>query len=288
MKKSIFVFLILAFTNNLIFSYDWPQKNVNSDSFYSFFGQLRGNTISNSLIFTESEEIYTSEKGEIVSVITEHGNDFGWFESTLGNCVIVSHEDKLATIYGNLEEDSIPKELFDVDKIDKNIKIGESSNSGWQDGLSCLEFQVIDTKNLNTINPRVLMPRLAKDIPLNIKNLKLINRQDKVYDLNNTRKVPTGIYKLYKERQRIAVPYKTTITINGIAHESFSYDTLQVSNGKLCVKGNKFYPLESLYPSENQQLLSELKLTKGTTSINISIQNILGAKINSSIILEVY
>ena len=50
--KKIFIFClqILSFYT---FAFEWPQEEkILSDSFYSYFGQLRGNTISSSLIFT--------------------------------------------------------------------------------------------------------------------------------------------------------------------------------------------------------------------------------------------
>ena len=52
--KKIFIFClqILSFYT---FAFEWPQEEkILSDSFYSYFGQLRGNTISSSIIIVMS------------------------------------------------------------------------------------------------------------------------------------------------------------------------------------------------------------------------------------------
>ena len=59
MKKKSAVTFFLLFITFTAFSFNWPQEQiVESDAFYSYFAQLRGNTISNSLIFAENSEIY--------------------------------------------------------------------------------------------------------------------------------------------------------------------------------------------------------------------------------------
>lgn len=50
--KKITAFIFITFAIFSAHSFDWPQEEViQSDQFYSYFGQLRGDTISNSLIF---------------------------------------------------------------------------------------------------------------------------------------------------------------------------------------------------------------------------------------------
>ncbi|HBB15003.1 MAG TPA: hypothetical protein DCZ76_12125, partial [Treponema sp.] len=74
-----------------LFAFSWPQAQTNSDTFHSYFGQLRGGTISSSLIFKDNSEVKTADPGDILAVIDDHTEDYGWFESTLGNAVIIGH-----------------------------------------------------------------------------------------------------------------------------------------------------------------------------------------------------
>ena len=98
--KKIFIFClqILSFYT---FAFEWPQEEkILSDS---YFGQLRGNTISSSLIFANPSEIKASEEGDITIIIEEHNDDSDFFPSTLGNAVVVEHKDNILTVYGNID-----------------------------------------------------------------------------------------------------------------------------------------------------------------------------------------
>ncbi len=285
-RKTIFLFLCLILQAEL-FAFDWPQEETFSDSFYSYFGQLRGGTISTSLIFRDSSDVKASEDAEILAILSEHTNDFGWFESTLGNTVILLHNDNISTVYANLDENSIPQILDEKDSVKKGEKIGTSANSGWQEGTSCLEFQVLDTKNHNAINPRILMPRIGKELPLFAKNVYLVDAKEKEFILGRDKIIHSGSYRIYCDRQEIAVPYKTTISINGVVYESLSYDTLSERNGKLCVQGNNFYQVMDLYPDNKRQFLGQINLTSGKHSLSATLFNILGTTQTSRFAVDV-
>ena len=64
----------------------------------------------------------------------------------------------------------------DLEFVTQEMKLGLSGTSGWQKGKNCLEFQVIDTKSKNVINPFILMPVLSNKVDLSIKNLIAINK----------------------------------------------------------------------------------------------------------------
>ena len=123
MKKSRFVKYTVAFVSALCvstaacFAFDWPQLETASDSFYSYFGQLRGGTIETSLIFKDSSDVKAADNGTIIATISEHNNDYGWFESTLGNAVIISHDNQLMTVYANLDSETIPYMVNNVTSV---------------------------------------------------------------------------------------------------------------------------------------------------------------------------
>src|SRR5574344_1070633 len=103
--------LTAAILSSSLYAFDWPQAEIESDSFYSYFGQLRAGVISNSLIFHESSDIKSVDNGTIIALIGEHDGDQGWFNSPLGNAVIIAHKDNLLTIYGNLDGSSLPENI---------------------------------------------------------------------------------------------------------------------------------------------------------------------------------
>lgn len=286
--KKVAVFLISLCFSCSLFAFDWPQEETQADSFYSYFGQLRGSTISSSLIFTDSSDVKSCEDGKVLTLISEHTDDFGWFESTLGNAVILSHSDNISSVYGNIDESSVSENIVSSTDIPKGTYLGKSGNSGWQEGTSCLEFQLLDTKNSNAINPRILMPRIGKELELFIQNVILLDKKGNSYSLNTQRNIPAGTYYIYRKRQEVAVPYRTSISLNGIAYENISYDTLNARNGKLCAHGNEDYSVETLYPDAEKQLLGQVTLTRGRLSLSIAVINILGAVRQVNFALDVH
>lgn len=272
-RKAVF-FGVLALSLSRISAFDWPQNEIMSDSFYSYFGQLRGGTISTSLVFSESKEVKAADSGRVLAVLTEHDED-DLFDSTLGNAVIISHEDKLATVYANLEDEN-QDELFNTTEIESGTPLGTTSNSGWQTGEACLEFQVLDLKNQTYVNPRILMPRIGNELELTIKNLSAVNKKGERFDFNATKNLQAGTYLLYRERQEIAMPYKTTVFVNGAAADSITYDTLINKDGRICVNGKKTYSADFVYPNAQSHFLGEITLPRGKNTVSVVVQDILG------------
>ena len=275
--KTLVITLCLSLSCiGIALAFDWPQKETAADMFYSYFAQLRGSTIESSLIFKDGAEVSAAGDGTVTTIIREHNGDMGWFESTLGNAVIISHDNKLMTVYANLDEQSLAPSLSDEPHATTGMYIGQSGNSGWQQGQSSLEFIVLDTKNHSAINPRTLMPRVGQELPLVMGQITIEAKDGTQSVLSQTKNLTAGNYRIYRERQTVAVPYKTNISINGTSIESMQYDSLREVDGKLCVRGNSWYPLEQVYPDEKRQLLGQVFLAPGRNIITLTISDITG------------
>ena len=270
---AVTAFSILAV--GCLIAFDWPQNETEANSFFSYFGQLRGEQLGTSLIFNEPSDIKSTDKGTIAIILSEHNNETGWFESPLGNAVIVAHNNGLQTVYGNLEEEGLISGI--EQDISTGTRIGQSGNSGCQEGQSCMEFKVIYTKNKTVINPRLLMPRIGKELQLPIGELSLEDKDGKVHYLLNERNFASGTYSLYHTRQEIAMPYKTNVSINGTTVENILYDKLESHNGKLCAVGNSNYDVKKIYPDAKRHLLAVVRLTKGHSTLSVTLYDILGA-----------
>ncbi|MEE1213113.1 MAG: M23 family metallopeptidase [Treponema sp.] len=288
MKRFIISACILLISS-IAFCFDWPQeKVVQSDQFYSYFGQLRGETISNSLIFSEISDVKAADDGYLTVIISEYSDHTDFFPSTLGNAVILSHTDNLLTVYGNIDSESILKEAFNENSIKCGETFGTSGNSAWQQGHSSLEFQVIDTKNNTSINPRLLMPRVGKELPLYYNEIYLQGKNGRQYNVTNQNILPSGIYKVYKKRQAVAVPYRTRVAINGTVVDQISYDLLRQDDNQICVSGRKNYSKSILYPNNDLQLLGEATLTPGKNALQLTITDILGKEVNATYLLTIH
>ena len=284
-----YIFAVLFFIALPVCAFDWPQADaVMSDSFYSYFGQLRGETISNSLIFSEPSEIKSAEAGHTAIIISEFNDDTVFFPSALGNAVIISHSDNLMTVYGNIDSDSMPDTDSVSCELEKGTALGISGNSAWQQGRSSLEFQVIDTSNNTSINPRILMPRVGKELPLVLSGVQLQSRAMKMFEMSKNLSLPAGIYRVYQKRQPVALPYKTRISINGVTLDEITYDMLYQDENTLCVLGKKYYPIQLLYPAGDMILLGEISLTPGYNALTVTLSDILGKETQSTFSVNIY
>lgn len=265
--------MLLCFS---LFGFDWPQENITLESYSSYFGQKRGELISHSLIFEEPSQIKAAEDGTILAIIIENNDDSDFFPSTLGTAVILTHEDNLQSVYGNLESSSLT--LNDVNEtfVDSGTILGQSGTTAWQEDKGNLEFQIIDTKNQSAINPKILMPRTDTEIPLLLSGIYIENKNNVFYDLNAYKTFPFGIYRIYQKKNDIAVPYKTSVSINGVIVDQINYDTIIQENNKICITGKKKYTSSDVYPKENFHLLGEAMFTPGKITLGLSEQDMLG------------
>lgn len=288
MKKHFVTISILVFICNFIFAFDWPQSDVKQDSYSSYFGQRRGGLISTSLCFSEPGEIKAAENGFILAIISERNEDSDFFPSTLGSAVILSHDDNLLSVYGNIDIETISLRDENEKTIDAGAIIGQTGNSGWQSDKSHLEFQIIDTKNQSAINPMVLMPRSENDIPLILTGIVVENKNHEIYDINTYKTFSSGLYRIYQKRNSVANPYKTNVYINGVVVDQLSYDTIIQENNKICILGKKKYTSKDIYPNETLQLLGETMFTPGRATLGLSEQDILGTpkQLNYNIIIK--
>ena len=101
-----------------------------SDTFYSYFGQLRGGIISTSLVFADASDIKAADNGYVVAVINEYDDDSVFFPSTLGNAVILAHDDDLITVYGNIDKETIPPSLYTAERSEER-RVGKECRSRW-------------------------------------------------------------------------------------------------------------------------------------------------------------
>lgn len=271
MKKIFFAFAIIFAFLYTGFAFDWPQDEIASSDFFSYFGQLRGGVISSSLVFAKPSSVKAAESGEVIGIILEN-DDF--FPSALGNAVIAAHDNNLVCVYGNLDAETIPQKIFTETKIATGDELGFTGNAGWQDGKSSLEFQTLDSKTGNAVNPRILLPRLGKELPLSVGTVTL-KTNSLFYKLSATRNIPRGTYRIYRARQKIAMPYKTRLTVNGAVIDAISYDRIFHEGFETFAAGTKAYSKTALYPDENLQLIGEATLTSGRNTVGIVLSDIL-------------
>lgn len=285
-KYPLFTLLLIASFN--LFAYDWPQENVEQTSIKSYFGQKRGEAISTSLVFSDPEPIKCIEDGKILIIMSDESDDSVFFPSTYGTSVILSHDDSLLSVYGNLDKEEVAKSIGEKSELSTGDIIGEPGNSGWQNGTSSLELQIIDTKKTTAINPKILITRTNTELPLKLEGIVLESKSGTKVNLAYQRTIKSGLYKIYQKRNPVACPYKSTVAINGVVVDQISYDTINHENNRLYVSGKKKYTSSDIYPDGELQLLGETMFTAGKSTLGLTLNDFLGKGVQQNYIITVY
>ncbi|MDR3312152.1 MAG: hypothetical protein LBS64_03360 [Spirochaetaceae bacterium] len=261
-------------------AFEWPQLNVNAASFASGFAQLRGGILSGSLVFGAPQEVFASDPGVVLVVLREVDDGSDSFHSPLGNAVIIDHNDDMVTVYGNLRAINL---IPGVAEVDGGHFLGVAGFSGWQPVVPSqtaqgLEFQMIDTRQSQVINPRVLMPHLADEPVFRIYGLSMDNNHGDLFRLSEAPAFPAGVYLLYYETDPQHIPYRTIVSVNGTTAETLTYDAITERNGRLTIRGKRYYTREELYPGGNSMLLGEVPFLRGRNTIRVVVSNINGVE----------
>ena len=289
MKKRIITCVSIAFVIVSIISslnaFNWPVEDFGAKNMQSYFGQLRGKLISPSFIFENPDDVKAIGDGKLLIYMKDDVNDTSMFPSTLGNCVLISHKDDLVSVYGNLDEPTMEKNLDSKTNFSQDEKIGSTGTSGFQVRVSNLEFQIFDSKNGSAINPKIFMPRTNNEIPLVLSNITLQNKNGSLFNLSEVKNLVSGTYRIYQGRNSVACPYKSKVTINGVVVDELTFDTINEENSRIYINGKKQYLSNVIYPNSELQLLGEAVLTPGHSTLGIEVADYLGNKKNISFAL---
>ena len=286
MKKSVVLFsAFLLFVSSSVSGVEWPQEEHNSDSIVSYFAQNIGGRMSTSIIFADPAEVKAVKEGKVLIVMSDDDDDTDFFPSALGTSVIIAHDDELISVYSNLDSETVNEKS---DTIKEGEIIGSTGNSGWQEKRSSLNFQIIDIQKSSAINPKILLPRTENEKDYNLSGIVIQGKDGVYYDLKERKQFPSGTYKVYHSRNKVAAPYKITATINGVVLDELSFDTIGEQNGKLYITGKKQYTSVDLYPDSDLILSGEIMLTPGKFTLGLSVENFLGKTKQATYILSIY
>ena len=142
MKKFFPVFFIcmMYLISFPIFCVEWPQDSYENDDFISYFGQNIAGRISTSIVFANPAEVKAVKDGKLLIIMSNISDDSEFFPSTLGNTVILCHDDDLISVYANLDGESTLDSIGTKTVLKEGDIIGETGNSGWQNTRNNLEF----------------------------------------------------------------------------------------------------------------------------------------------------
>ncbi len=278
MKKILFPFVLFVFILFPCFSLEWPSEE---QDFAILFGQkhIACKTFSKGIIFEHVKTVRASEHGKHLINIDE---DYSAFPSSLGNAIIFIHEDGLQTIYGNLKDTNL---FSSRNKTEASTAIGQSGDSGWCED-EALIFQVVDTKKQVFINPLLLLPAVEDNIRPKIDSVILIDKNKREINLEKTKIIKKGSYKLYaniydkikKDKEGSLSPFRVTVLINGINVISVPFEVLKTENQN-CILQEAKISAKDLYQTEGKMHFGDLNLTSGKIDLTINARDISGNEV---------
>lgn len=285
---SIAVSSALALSMGIAIAFEWPQKNTSTSSFMSYFGQFRGSIIETSMVYSKLDEVCAINSGNVVMQMEEHDDEMGWFESTLGSSLIIAHDNDIYTVYSNLNPETVIAAKDGAVPVIQGSILGKSGNSGWNQD-SGLEFQILDFLNKTALNPKIILPRIGRERRLETGTVYLEDRLGHIFNLEELESIPSDSYRIYKTRQLSAVPFQTSVAVNGVTVDSIFYDAIKEEEGRIIAVGLKDnYFTDILYPDEEKQFLATASLYKGKNVITITLTDALGFSRTSNFHVTAY
>ena len=281
MKKTLAISIILTLFSN-IFAFDWPSAKVDSDKvkfdsdkITTYFAQKTGTSMGTFITLKETEEVQCSDNGNPLIILEDFNDDTDFFPSALGSAVIMRHDDNLISVYSHLDKDTITASNYDI-KLAKHEQIAKTGKSGFVKEENTLGFQIIDVKEKKAINPLLLLPQPATIPALSISNIIIKNKNGVAYDMQWAKAFMAGTYKIYFKRNELAVPFTTSVLINGEQTDEISYNSLNQEDGKCNVSGKRNYSNAEIYPDDKLMLAGEAILKQGKATITLIFTDLKG------------
>jgi hypothetical protein len=252
---------------------EWP---VQTPKVVSLFGQRSRGVIEPGIVLENVETVQSAGNGSILMTLETNMNMSG-FPGTLGNAVILSHDEGLLTVYGNLSSIDRANELTHVET---GTFLATAGTTAWGYPSSCI-FQVIDSEQKALLNPLMLLPLLPDQHGPSIKNV-IVAKNDQIYALGTTKSVRQGKYRIYADipdtitgfNDELA-PFRISVQVNGAEQASVPFEILTGNAGRLSLS-NSAYTWNEMYKDPDRIYLGELTLSRGRADIAVIARDIAG------------
>jgi hypothetical protein len=286
MKKSRALAIAFAvFIASGLSALEWPVAEIKVKS---FFGQRDEARISGGIALADADVVRASGNGKRVISIARNGNMNG-FPSTLGNAVIIAHDDGLLSVYGNLDSTD---RVSTHETLETGAILGSAAASGWA-RQGELIFQVIDKERKTMLNPMLVLPALPDSRGPVIKNVIAMSGSGQIAALGAAKFVRQGQYRLYADiadtvdgSQAPLAPFRVSVLVNGSEAASIPFEVLRAEGGKVYLD-SPAYTTATLYSDPERMFLGEITLNRGRADISVIARDTAGNERNVLFSLQI-
>ncbi|HPX14251.1 MAG TPA: M23 family metallopeptidase [Treponemataceae bacterium] len=255
-------------------AFEWPVSELYP---VSIFGQKKEQSVECGIVLEKTELVRAAGSGTVLLTIDSGYSPYG-FPGTLGNAVIVAHDEGLVTIYGNL---SSLDRIEQRSTVETGTILGEAGASGCTREKDLL-FQVMDQTRRLYLNPLLLLPAQTDTRRPVIRKASLTGGNGRVYPLESTRSVRQGKYRLYADisdtinnSANTLAPFRVTILLNGSEYATIPFEIITANSGTLQL-GSTGQDSGILYDDKGLLYLGEISLARGKNDISIIARDITG------------
>lgn len=272
MKKKFLLVIIACFSISA-FALEWP---VAKPVLYALFAQRNAETLNRGLILEKVDIVRASGDGVLLCTLSENSNMSG-FPGTLGNAVIIAHEDNLISVYGNM--DSLDR-IKGKNDVENGTILGTAGSSAWGKPLHCI-FHVYDAERKNLLNPLMLLPALPDSKGPIIRNVAVTSASGQTAVLGSSKTLKQGKYRIFADivdtmdgSSTELAPFRISILVNGTETVFLPFDLIQENAGMLVLTSGTSE--KTLLEDSSRLFLGEIQLTRGRADISIIAQDFSG------------
>ncbi len=255
-------------------AFEWPVAPVSPTV---LFGQRDGGVMSRGLAFTDADTVRAAGNGKILITLDKNKNLSG-FPSTLGNAVIMVHDEGLATVYGNLA--TTDRMAIEGD-IESQTILAPSGSGAWGKE-SEVRFEVLDLANKTVLNPLLLLPAMKDTKGPRIRNAVAISESGQTFTLGVTKYVKQGQYRLYADVSdtletgtREYAPFRITVLVNGKEQLAMPFEIMKTESGAVFLSKPDF-TYNRLYADPERIFLGSIAFIRGKTDISFLARDFAG------------
>lgn len=265
--------LIAAFSFSApVQALEWP---VSPEIPLVFFGERDGNAISRGLVFPETDTIRSAGSGTVLITLSENRNLSG-FPGTLGNALVLVHDEDIATVYGNLA--SLDR-IEGKESLEAQAVFGPAGEGAWGNPGET-RFAVLDFAKKTILNPLLLLPALKDTKAPRINDVLAVSTGSQTYTLGTSKYLKQGEYRLYADisdqfdgsRADLA-PFRITVLVNGKEQIAMPFEILKEDGGKLFLSKPEF-TVENLYADPKRIYVGTVVFVRGQTELSIIARDI--------------
>lgn len=233
--------------------------------------------MSRGMSFSETDSVRAAGNGKLL-ITLEKNRNFTGFPGTLGNAVILVHDEGLATVYGNLAT----TDRLETAANPESQSILAPAGSGAWGGDREVRFEVLDLANKTVLNPLMLLPAMKDTKGPRIRNAVAVSETGQTYTLGTTKYVKQGQYRLYADvadsletGSADYAPFRITVLVNGKEQMAMPFEIMKSKDGAVFLSRPDF-TFSRLYADPERIFLGAITFMRGKTDVSLLVRDFAG------------